>query len=91
MFCNPGHNVPYPQRPLPSHHDGIEGIKGYIRGSVKDMQSLLKDPENNIPLPEDQFTKVEDERVISRCNFRKVCRGKREESESAEDKEDIPF
>jgi len=65
--------------PLPSHHDGIEGIKGYIRGSVKDMQSLLKDPENNIPLPEDQFTKVEDERVISRCNFRKVCRGKREE------------
>ena len=52
----------------------VEGIKGYIKGSVKDMQSLLKDPENNIPLPEDQFTKVEDERVISRCNFRKVCR-----------------
>jgi hypothetical protein len=53
----------------------IAGIKGYINGSVKDMQSLLKDSENNIPLPEDQFTKVEDERVISRCNFRKVCRG----------------
>jgi len=53
----------------------IEGIKGYIQGSVKDMQSLLKDPENNIPLPEEQFTKVEDEQVIGRCNFRKVCRG----------------
>ena len=53
----------------------IEGIKGYIKGSVKDMQSLLKDPENNIPLPEDQFSKVEDEGIISRCNFRKVCRG----------------
>jgi len=53
----------------------VEGIKGYIKGSVKDMQSLLKDPENNIPLPEDQFTKVEEERVIGRCNFRKVCRG----------------
>jgi len=53
----------------------IEGIKGYIQGSVKDMQSLLKDRENNIPLPEDQFAKVEDERAISRCNFKKVCRG----------------
>jgi hypothetical protein len=52
----------------------IEGIKGYIKGSVKDMQSLLKDPENNMPLEEDQFSKVEDEGVISRCNFRKVCR-----------------
>jgi hypothetical protein len=52
----------------------VEGIKEYIRGSVKDMQSLLKDPLNNIPLPEDQFSKVEDEGIISRCNFRKVCR-----------------
>jgi hypothetical protein len=52
----------------------VEGIKGYIRGSVKDMQSLLKDPANNIPLPEDQFSKVENERVSLRCNFRKVCR-----------------
>ena len=53
----------------------IDGVKGYIQVSVKDMQSLLKDPEDNIPLPEDQFAKVEDEGVISRCNFRKVCRG----------------
>jgi hypothetical protein len=53
----------------------VEGIKGYIKGSVKDMQSLLKDSENNIPLAEDQFSRVEDEGVISRCNFRKVCRG----------------
>jgi len=52
----------------------VEGIKGYIRGSVKDMHSLLKDPEKNIPLPEDQFSKVEDERLSLRCNFRKVCR-----------------
>jgi len=51
----------------------IEGIKGYIKGSVKDMQSLLKDPVNNIPLPEDQFSKVEDEQVSLRCNFKKVC------------------
>jgi hypothetical protein len=52
----------------------VEGIKGYIKGSVKDMQSLLKDPENNTPLEEEQFSKVEDERAVGRCNFRKVCR-----------------
>jgi len=53
----------------------VEGIKGYIKGSVKDMRSLLKDPENNVPLPEDQFAQGEDEGIIFRCNFRKVCRG----------------
>ena len=52
----------------------VEGIKGYVKGSGKDMQSLLKDPEHNIPLEEDQFSKVEDEGVILNCNFRKVCR-----------------
>jgi len=52
----------------------VEGIKGYIKGSVKDMQSLLKDPANNIPLLEDEFSKVEDERVSLTCNFRKVCK-----------------
>jgi hypothetical protein len=53
----------------------VEGIKGFIEGSVKDMQSLLKDPGNNTPLEEERFSKVEDEQVIGRCNFRKVCRG----------------
>jgi len=52
----------------------VEDIKGYIRGSIKDMQSLLIDVENNIPLEEDRFSKVEDERVSLRCNFRKVCK-----------------
>jgi hypothetical protein len=52
----------------------VEGMKGYIRGSVKDMQSLLKNPENNIPLDEEQFSKVKDEQVSLRCNFRKVCK-----------------
>jgi len=52
----------------------VEGIKGYIRGSIKDMQSPLVDLENNLPLDEDQFSKVEDERISLRCNFRKVCR-----------------
>ena len=50
-----------------------EAIKGYIRGSVKDMQSLLIDMEKNTPLEEECFSKVEDERVTLRCNFRKVC------------------
>ncbi len=52
----------------------VEDIKGYIKGSVKDMQSLLTEIENNIPLEEERFSKVEDDRVSLRCNFRKVCR-----------------
>jgi hypothetical protein len=51
-----------------------EDIKGYIKGSIKDMQSLLMDIVNNTPLEEDRFSRVEDERVSLRCNFRKVCR-----------------
>jgi hypothetical protein len=54
-------------------HQEAHAIKGYIRGSVKDMQSLLIDMEKNTPLEEERFSKVEDERVTLRCNFRKVC------------------
>jgi hypothetical protein len=56
-------------------HEDVENITGYMRGSIKDMQSLLIDLRNNIPLDEEHFRKVEDERVSLRCNFRKVCRG----------------
>jgi hypothetical protein len=52
----------------------MKGIKGYIKGSIKDMQSLLTDVSNNTPMEEDRFSKIEDEHVISRCNYRKVCR-----------------
>ena len=52
----------------------MKGIKGYINGSIKDMQSLLTDVSNNIPMEEDRFSKIEDEHIISRCNYRKVCR-----------------
>jgi hypothetical protein len=52
----------------------VENTKGYIRGSIKDMRSLLLDVEKNIPMVEDRFSKIEDERVSLRCNFRKVCR-----------------
>jgi len=38
------------------------------------MQSLLVDPEKNVPLAEERFSKAENERVSERCNFRKVCR-----------------
>ena len=51
-----------------------ENIKGYITGSIKDMQSLLIDVSNNIPFEEEKFTKVEDDRVSLRCNFRGVCK-----------------
>jgi len=55
-------------------HGEVEDIKGYIQGSIKDMESLLVDAGNNIQMEEERFRKVEDERVIMRCNFRKVCR-----------------
>jgi hypothetical protein len=54
--------------------DEVEDIKGYIKGSIKDMQSILVDVGNNIPAEEDRFSKVEDDRVSLRCNFRKIWR-----------------
>jgi CRISPR/Cas system-associated exonuclease Cas4 (RecB family) len=55
-------------------HGETENIKGYIKGSIKDMQSLLTDVWNNVPLKGEEFGKVEDHRVSLRCNFRKVCK-----------------
>jgi len=55
-------------------HGEVEGIKGYIRGSIKDMQSLLKEVGDNIPFEEENFSKVEDDRISLRCNFREVCK-----------------
>jgi hypothetical protein len=52
----------------------MRGMKGYINGSIKDMQSLLADVSNNIPMEEDRFSNIEDEHVSLRCNYRKVCR-----------------
>jgi hypothetical protein len=52
----------------------MKGMKGYINGSIKDMQSLLIDVPNNLPLEEDRFIKIDDERITSRCNYKKVCR-----------------
>ena len=37
------------------------------------MQSLLIDVEENVPKDEEAFQKVEDERIRSSCNFRKLC------------------
>ena len=54
-------------------HGEVDNIKGYIRGSIKDMQSLLIDVGSNTPVEEERFGKVEDERVSLRCNFSKVC------------------
>ena len=55
-------------------HGEVENIKGYIKRSIKDMHSLLRDVGDNIPVKEERFSKVEDERVSLKCNFRKVCK-----------------
>lgn len=52
----------------------VDSIQGYIRGSIKDMQSLLIDTENNTPMDEERFSKIDDARVSNRCNFRRVCK-----------------
>ena len=51
----------------------VKNIKGYIRGSIEDMRSLLADARGNIPLEEEKFDRVNNERICLRCNFRKVC------------------
>ena len=51
----------------------IENTKGYIKGSIADMQSLLLNVGENVAKDEDAFLKVENERVKGSCNFRKVC------------------
>ena len=51
----------------------IKNTKAYIAGSIADMQSLLIDVGENVPKEEGEFKKVEDERVRTSCNFRKVC------------------
>jgi CRISPR/Cas system-associated exonuclease Cas4 (RecB family) len=53
--------------------DKIENTKTYIAGSIAGMQSLLVDVSENVPKDEEAFLKVEDERVRTDCNFRKVC------------------
>ena len=54
--------------------DEMKWMRGYINGSIKDMQSLLIDQSNNIPMEEDRFSKIEDEHITSKCSFRRVCR-----------------
>jgi hypothetical protein len=51
----------------------IANTRGYIRGSIADMQSLLIDVANNEPKDEAFFRKVEDDKIREKCNFRKVC------------------
>jgi len=50
----------------------LEELLGYIRGSIKDMKSLLDDPTKNIA-SEEKFAKVQRREVCYRCNFLKVC------------------
>ncbi|UCD70727.1 MAG: PD-(D/E)XK nuclease family protein, partial [Syntrophobacterales bacterium] len=54
----------------------IEDIKGYIRGSIADMRSLLIDVESNIPRDESLFKTIDDKQITDRCNFRKICKGR---------------
>ncbi len=50
----------------------LNELLGYIRGSIKDMKSLLIDPQKNAAREED-FIKVNRREACYRCNFMKVC------------------
>ena len=52
----------------------IEDARAYIQGSVADMQSLLADVAANEPLAESAFTRTDESRECSRCNFVGLCR-----------------
>lgn len=52
----------------------VEEIKIYIRGSIKEMQSLLIDVENNIPMVGEKVSRAEDKKICGGCNFLRVCR-----------------
>lgn len=51
----------------------IDGIKDYMRGSIRDMLQLLKDREQNIA-EEKNFSKIEKTYNCRYCNFQKVCK-----------------
>ena len=51
----------------------IDNTRAIIKGSIADMQSLLIDVGNNIPKEEKFFSKIRDDNMRQRCNFRKVC------------------
>jgi CRISPR/Cas system-associated exonuclease Cas4 (RecB family) len=51
----------------------LDELLNYIRGSIKDMKSLLDDEERNTA-QEDRFSKVEKRNICYRCNFLKVCK-----------------
>jgi CRISPR/Cas system-associated exonuclease Cas4 (RecB family) len=53
----------------------LDELLNYIRGSIKDMQSLLDDPARNVTR-EERFAKVEKREICYRCNFLKVCEPK---------------
>ena len=51
----------------------IEAAKSYIRGSLSDMISLLKDAHENVPQEEAAFGLCEGPRPCQTCNFKKIC------------------
>ena len=50
----------------------LEELLSYVGGSIKDMLSMIDDPDKNTTT-EDRFRKVERAELCRRCNFLKVC------------------
>jgi hypothetical protein len=50
----------------------IERTKDYIKGSIRDMRALLRNPDNN-EVDENDFSKADDKRTCDCCKFKKIC------------------
>lgn len=51
----------------------LEQTRSYMLGSIADMRRLLRDPDRNVAI-EDDFRKVNDDRVCRRCVYFRVCK-----------------
>ncbi len=51
---------------------GLQAIRHYIGGSIRDMKQLLDDPDSN-RATEDRFALTDRESTCRWCNFKKVC------------------
>jgi len=61
------------EKPATLDEERLQDARDFIQESADEMSFLLADPQNNIPVDEDEFGFAENEWACKRCNFLKVC------------------
>jgi len=62
------------EREFPVNAADLDATTTYIRARLDDMRALLADVATNTPLPEEAFSRVDNDDKCRRCNFLRVCR-----------------